>query len=318
MLGRTVDSMLASRGQLYPWGDMLPDLMCADALLINLECALTDHREEWTDRFGRRKMFYFRADPTLGRGCLDAADVTFGSFANNHAGDYGTHGLLDTVTALDEAGILHAGAGASIHEAATPARFEVKDFSVAVVAFSDHPADWAAGEHNAGIHVLPEIGTWESIEMMGTVIGDARPGADVLICSLHWGPNMRAAPTKTFRAFAHAAIDAGADVLFGHSAHVVQGVEIYRGKVILYDTGDFVDDYAVDDRLRNDLSALFLLKFVDGWIDSVELVPVEIDRCQVNHASGPARDWFADRFASLCELFGTRVIDTGDRLRVEL
>ena len=69
---------------------------------------------------------------------------------------------------------------------------------------------------------------------------------------------MRSRPTSEFRVFARRVIEAGADVFWGHSAHIVQGVEVWRGKPILYDTGDFVDDYAVDTNLRNDLSGLFL------------------------------------------------------------
>jgi poly-gamma-glutamate synthesis protein (capsule biosynthesis protein) len=71
---------------------------------------------------------------------------------------------------------------------------------------------------------------------------------------------------------ARALLDSGADLVFGHGTHTIQGVEIYNGKPILYDTGDFVDDYAVDPELRNDLSGLFLLRARSGKaaIESVE------------------------------------------------
>jgi poly-gamma-glutamate synthesis protein (capsule biosynthesis protein) len=71
-------------------------------------------------------------------------------------------------------------------------------------------------------------------------------------------------PRDIFRRFARSVVDRGADVYYGHSAHVFQGVEVYRGKPILYDTGDFIDDYAVDDRLRNDRSFVFLVSVEGG------------------------------------------------------
>ena len=89
-------------------------------------------------------------------------------------------------------------------------------------------------------------------------------------------------------------IDAGADVFWGHSAHVVQGVEIWHDKPILYDTGDFVDDYAVDPELRNDLSALFLLRAGPPAIERIDVVPVAIGRCQVNRARGAEREWLSN------------------------
>jgi poly-gamma-glutamate synthesis protein (capsule biosynthesis protein) len=129
---------------------------------------------------------------------------------------------------------------------------------------------------------------------------------------------MRSRPTPDFRAFAHRVIEAGADVLFGHSAHIVQGIEVWRGKPILYDAGDFVDDYAVDPVLRNDLSALFLLRVAPSAIECLELLPVRIDHCQVNRAYGPDRAWLASRLTELCAEFGTKVVDRGELLEIQL
>ena len=113
-------------------------------------------------------------------------------------------------------------------------------------------------------------------------------------------------------------IEAGADVFWGHSAHVVQGVEVWQGKPILYDTGDFVDDYAVDPELRNDLSALFLLRIRPPAIARIDVVPVAIGRCQVNRARGAERNWFGERFTALCAELGTdvHVVDGAMTIRV--
>ena len=123
---------------------------------------------------------------------------------------------------------------------------------------------------------------------------------------------MRVRPSAAFRAFAQRVIEAGADVFWGHSAHVVQGVELWRGKPILYDTGDFVDDYAVDPELRNDLSALFQLRLQPPAITRIDLLPVAIGRCQVNRADEAERDWFGQRFTALCAELGTKARATAE------
>jgi poly-gamma-glutamate synthesis protein (capsule biosynthesis protein) len=127
---------------------------------------------------------------------------------------------------------------------------------------------------------------------------------------------MRIRPTPAFRAFAKRVIERGADVFWGHSAHVVQGVELWHGKPILYDTGDFVDDYAVDPALRNDLSALFLLRARPPAISRIDLLPVAIGRCQVNRARGEDREWFERRFTALCAELGTEVRATANGLTI--
>jgi poly-gamma-glutamate synthesis protein (capsule biosynthesis protein) len=317
MLGRGVDRSLAARGPAYPWGDLRPVLAATDAVAINLECALTSRREPWTDH-GARKAFSFRTEPDQGIACLAAGRVACASLANNHAGDFGDAGLLETVAALDHAGIAHAGAGGDLAAAMRPALLEVAGVRLAVVAFADHPAAWAAAPANPGINYLPAARAETSLATVERAIAAACAVADVVVCSLHWGPNMRPRPPREFRAFAHHVIEAGADVLFGHSAHVVQGVEIYRGRPILYDTGDFIDDYVVDPDLRNDLSALFLLRIAPPVIERLALLPVHIDHCQVNRAHGRERAWFARRITALCAELGTAVDDEHEHLNIRL
>ncbi len=140
----------------------------------------------------------------------------------------------------------------------------------------------------------------------------------MVIFTIHWGPNMRVRPMPNFREFARAVLDAGADVFWGHSAHLVQGIEIYKGKPILYDTGDFIDDYTVDEWERNDLSALFLVNIITPVVHSLELVPVRISNMQVNLATGLDREWFTKRVMRLCQEMGTEIVSGPDRLHIEL
>jgi poly-gamma-glutamate synthesis protein (capsule biosynthesis protein) len=116
---------------------------------------------------------------------------------------------------------------------------------------------------------------------------------------------MRERPPAPFIAFAHQLIDAGVDILHGHSAHLFQGVEIYKGKLIFYDTGDFVDDYMVDPLLRNDLSFLFIIVAELQKPLSFRLVPVLISQFQVNRAQGEEAEFTRQRMVQLSLELGT-------------
>ncbi len=142
-------------------------------------------------------------------------------------------------------------------------------------------------------------------------------GAETVIFSNHWGPNMVERPNDLFRRFARAVIDRGADVYYGHSAHVFQGVEIYRNKPILYDTGDFIDDYAVDPRLRNDRSFLFRVSVEKGEFGRLELLPVALSYARVDLATGNEREAILGRMERLSIEMGTTFVRLQDRLVLE-
>ena len=129
---------------------------------------------------------------------------------------------------------------------------------------------------------------------------------------------MREVPKRRFRAFARAVMDAGADIFHGHSAHVFQGVEIYKGKPILYDTGDLLDDYAVDRRLRNDLQLLFLLQVTKKGTHRIEAVPLRIERMQVNRAGEEDFALIEKLLVRRCKVMNTAVERKGDRLEILL
>jgi poly-gamma-glutamate capsule biosynthesis protein CapA/YwtB (metallophosphatase superfamily) len=304
MLGRLVKEAIRARGPAHPWGDLVPLLWSADAFLINLECAITTRTEEWPD--GHEKPFHFRADPAAVE-ALRIARVDVATLANNHIGDFGPDGLLDTVAALDRAGIAHAGAGPTLRDAWTPATIAVRGLRIAVLAVADYPEAWAATASAPGLAFVRIASDESDFAPLRTAIAAARAASDLVVLSIHWGPNMRERPTAEFQRFAHRVIEAGATILWGHSAHVVQGIEHYRGGVILYDTGDLVDDYAVDP-LRNDLGALVLLRVRPRTVEHVELVPTRIDQMQVHRSTGDDRRWFLRRLETLCRELGTAVV----------
>jgi poly-gamma-glutamate synthesis protein (capsule biosynthesis protein) len=311
MLGRGVNETLGAARPEEPWGDVLPLLLSADLRIINLECAITEHERPWSRT---PKVFHFRADP-LAIDVLRAASVDACSLANNHTLDFEEQGLLDTLAHLEAAGIRYAGVGRNPEEAARPVLLEE---GVALVAFTDNEPPFAAGPNKPGTNYLPVSLEPKVMRRVDEAVGAAREaGAETVVFSNHWGPNMVERPRGIFRRFARAVVDRGADVYYGHSAHVFQGVEIYRGKPILYDTGDFIDDYAVDPRLRNDRSFLFRLSLEGGDLERLELYPVLLPYARVELAKGDEREAILERMVRLSAEMGTAFGRRGERLVLE-
>ncbi len=316
MLGRLMNNVIRSYGPLYPWGDTLGLLRRADLTLINLECVIAAGGQPWSRT---PKVFHFKADP-LAMKVLEGAGIDYVSLANNHTLDYEESAMLEMLQRLNAVGITHAGAGKNLEEAKGPAWLRVKGKKIAVISFSDNEPDWAATGISPGINFVPvDVRSQELARLKESIRGARHDGADLVIASAHWGPNMREQPTLSFVAFAHEIIDAGADILHGHSAHIFQGIEIYKGKPIFYDTGDFVDDYAVDPLLRNDHGALFWVETGgSGRIDRIDIYPVLIEAFQVNLATGRDFQEISSRMRRLCGEMGTRVEVTNDRLRITI
>jgi poly-gamma-glutamate capsule biosynthesis protein CapA/YwtB (metallophosphatase superfamily) len=311
MLGRGVNETLRAARPEEPWGDVLPLLRSADLRIINLECAVTEHERPWSRT---RKVFHFRADP-LAIEVLRAARIDACSLANNHTLDFEEEGLLDTLARLYAAGIGYAGAGRDLEEAGRPV---LLDGGVALVAFTDNEPPFAARPDKPGTNYLPVSLEPEVLHRVEEAIEAAREaGAETVVFSNHWGPNMVERPREIFRRFARAVVDLGADVYYGHSAHVFQGVEIYRGKPILYDTGDFIDDYAVDPRLRNDRSFLFRVSVDGGEVRRLELFPVSLPYARVELARGAEREAILDRMVALSSEMGITFARHEDRLVFE-
>ncbi len=129
---------------------------------------------------------------------------------------------------------------------------------------------------------------------------------------------MQERPTQLFQEFAHAVIDMGVDIYHGHSAHIFQGIEIYKKKLIMYDTGDFIDDYYVGPGERNDKQLLFLVTVWQNKIEKIEMMPVEISMCQVNIAKGDIRKEISETIIGLSAEFGTEIKKKNDNLVIDV
>jgi len=314
MLARLVGRAILRRGPSYPWGDVRELLQQADLTVVNLECVIADGGRP----FLPERVFYFRAPPPAVE-TLTSAGIDCVSLANNHAMDYRGEALSECLARLDEAAVAHAGAGRDLGAAERFAVIERGGVRVAVLACADHFREYAATRSRPGTKVIRVSTEGEDFEWIRSQIASARKaGADVVVFSIHWGPNMREQPPPGFVRFAHAVMDAGADIFHGHSAHVFQGIEIYRGKPIFYDTGELVDDYAVDPVLRNDQALLYLVTLEGTQVRRIELVPLAISDMQVNQATGKLAEDIALQLRRRSARFGTTYQQHGRRLSVLL
>ena len=280
MLGRLVDAALEHRPADHPWGDTLPRFLNADWRACNLECVVSDRRPAVLPA----KAFHFRS-AARNVAVLEAAHIDAVSIANNHVLDFGPEALLDMLDILDRAGIARAGAGRDLEEARRPAITMATDGSrVGLVACTDNEPDWEAGNRRPGVfHIETDLADKGALALLG-ITRDTRREVDLLVVSLHWGPNWGYRPPRGHCPLARSLIEAGADVVLGHSGHVFRGIEIHQGRPIIYCAGDFIDDYAVDPVECNDQSFMFTVDVEGGRLRRVLLQPTIIEDCQARLA----------------------------------
>lgn len=301
MLGRLINDVLAEAPPRYPWGDTLPLFESANLRVCNLECAIADAGTPWSRT---PKMFHFRSD-ARNVATLNAAGIDFVSLANNHALDYGYEALYEMLGILQREGIAHAGAGRSIEAAAQPALLTREHVRIGCVAFTDNEPAWEAGPGKAGVHYTPIDTTDPRAKRLFDIVYQTREQTDLMIVSAHWGPNWGHRPRAEHIPFAHALIDHGADIVFGHSCHVFQGIEIYKKRPILYSCGDFVDDYRVSQKERNDQSFVFAMHVAGREITSLELRPTVIRSFQARLAQNDEAETITRQMQALCAEMGT-------------
>lgn len=304
MLGRSCAKAIAAASLESLVADEVTAITrAADMFVLNLECCISERGTPWPDP---RKPFFFRAPPAATE-VLRRLGVDCVNLANNHALDFGPRALLDTFEHLQAAGIGWVGAGRDRAGAREPAVLAAHGLRLAVLGCSDHPPDFAAGPASPGIAY---VDLQRGLGWLPDAI--ARLDVDAVLVTPHWGPNMIPAPLPYVRRAAHGLRAAGATLIAGHSAHVFHGGE----PGILYDLGDFLDDYAVDPVLRNDLGLLFLFTLDRQGPLRLEAVPLKLEFCHTRLADGDEAAWIRRRFRAACAALGTEVAEEEGRLVV--
>lgn len=305
MLGRGVAAEIAAAGGGPLFSRGVRDWFAsADLALLNLKCCVSDRGHPWN---GSAKVFHFRAPPQAAV-ILSDLGINCVTLANNHALDYGYAALADTIHYLTQAGIRVVGAGADQEYARAPVLLQAGGTQVAVLGATDHPADFAAGPGRPGTayaNLAPGLPEW-----LASSVRRLAADGDLVLVMPHWGPNMTTRPKPYIRRAAHALLAAGAALVAGHSAHVFHGV---AGQ-ILFDMGDFIDDYATDPALRNDLGLLFMVTLDGPHLERVEALPLKLGYARTGLAYGADRAWITVRFARACAAMGTEVHEEGGHL----
>ena len=212
-----------------PFTKVEPSLSSADVAIVNLEMAITERGEPYD------KEFVFRA-PGSAALTLAGAGIDVVSLANNHILDFGSEGLEDTISVLDEVGILRPGAGANNAEAYAP-RVLVLDNEIRVAFVSASaiiPGGFSAGAERPGI----ADAKW-AIPRVLAAVRAAASGNDVVVVSIHWGVERATCPSQDQRGLAQQLIEAGANLILGHHPHVLQPIETFDRTVIAYSLGNF-------------------------------------------------------------------------------
>lgn len=237
LAARTIESTMRKNGYDYPFQKIHEELADADITFANLETPLIGNQE--TGKTTPGGLTVFRGDVDFAKALKDAG-IDIVSIANNHMKDQGEDGVVSTINALEAVKVAHAGAGIDLNQARKLAIIEKNGIKVGFLAYNDTdvvpPSTYANNSPQSGTNTMDQNRLVEDI-------GNARAQVDILVVSMHSGTEyITSKPNSRQTAFAHAAIDAGSDMVIGHHPHVLQPMEIYKNKYIFYSLGNFVFD----------------------------------------------------------------------------
>ena len=311
-------------GHHYIWGEAIEILneIRPAARIVNLETSITRSDDFWPG-----KGIHYRMHPENAK-ILSAAAIDCCVLANNHTADLGFRGLRETVQTLRRAGIHSAGAGETAAEAAAPAVIEVAPgrrllvFGYAMDS-AGVPKSWAAGPTSPGVNFLSDLSAKTRSTTIESIRRQSRP-EDLVIFSVHWGSNWGYDVPDEQIDFARALIDSGAvDIVHGHSSHHPRPLEVYKGKLIVYGAGDFLNDYEGiegNESYRDDLVLMYFptLDARTGGLVRLRLVPLQIFRFSLRRASAADAAWLAKVITRESGQFGTRINFENGNLELEL
>ncbi|MDR0446745.1 MAG: CapA family protein [Oscillospiraceae bacterium] len=292
LLDRGVAVAIAQYGAAYPYEGVSGIFNADDITIANLECPLT----QAGGGAMKPKRFVFKADPD-NAGELKSAGFDVLTLANNHTMDYLSDGLSDTISALDNAGLHHSGAGLN-GENIPPLIIEKHGVSIGILSYSALPPE---GFMYDGDSATIAYARAEFLDDMKAEIADAAARCDFLLVYFHWGAEYRHDIDKQQLEIAHAAVDSGAGSVIGSHPHVLQGKEIYNGAPIYYSLGNFVFDSQIPE--GTDEAVIVQLTIGKGGIVSTRELPVIIKDAQPRVAEGERSEqihanmeWYSQRF----------------------
>jgi len=268
MLGNRTEPFLKEFGPAYPFGEVRPFLEQADVVVGNLESPVSVRGTAFPN-----KKFTLRAGP-IAIEALKQAGIRVVTLANNHSMDFGPLALQDTLTHLEENGILSTGAGMDLEDARSPAILKVKGKTLAFLSYSlTFPLEFFASASRPG--TAPGYADFVKAD-----IEKVRPSADLVIVSFHWGAELMTAAKDYQIALGRKAIDWGADLVLGHHPHVLQELEVYKGRLIAYSLGNFVFG---SESNRTNTSMILLLTFRGKSLVQADAIPLDVNNYRVKY-----------------------------------
>jgi poly-gamma-glutamate synthesis protein (capsule biosynthesis protein) len=299
----------------YVWGEALDvwNRIRPDVKLVNLETAITQSEEAWPG-----KEIHYRMSPE-NVPCLTTAGIDCCALANNHILDWGYSGLEETLSMLERADVKSAGAGRTLDQAAAPAILAVEGRGRVVVfslgsTTSGIPLSWAASCNRGGVYLLEE----EGIEQLRERVEAVKLSEDVVVASIHWGPNWGYKVPRAHVIFAHRLVDeAGIDIVQGHSSHHALGIEVHNGRLVLYGCGDFLTDYEGipgNEGFRGDLGLMYFAHVDSSTrrLLTLRMIPTQMRRFRLSRPPPADVRWLKDTLDHEGKRFGTRVEWGGD------
>lgn len=302
MLGHRAEPFLKQHGPAYPFVSVRPVLDRADVIVGNLECPISVR-----GRAVANKTFTLRVGP-IGVEALKASGIRVVSLANNHTMDFGPLALQDTLKALSENNILYTGAGMDLDDARSAAYLKIKGKTVAFLSYSlTFPLEFFASSKRPG--TAPGYADFVKAD-----IEKARPLADLVVVSFHWGAEVMKTAKDYQVELGRKAVDWGADLVLGHHPHVLQELEVYKGRLIAYSLGNFVFG---SESNRTNFSIILLCTFKGKDLVRVEAVPLDVNNYRVAYQpkvlSGKAAAAVLQDLNDVSERFDTKLVVIGDR-----
>jgi poly-gamma-glutamate capsule biosynthesis protein CapA/YwtB (metallophosphatase superfamily) len=228
MMSSWIIDVVKENGVDFPFDSTRFLLKKGDITIANLEAPLTETGSAYKD-----KTFTFKVPPSFIDG-IKRSGIDVVTLANNHILDFGIQGLSNTITILDSNNIKHIGAGKNRSFACAPTIVDFYGIKVGFLGFSmTYPKEFWAKKNSWGTCYPDEA-------LLYRVISESEKNADLTVVSFHWGAEKRETPKDYQTFFARKAIDFGADLVLGHHPHVLQGLELYKNKLIAYSLGNYV------------------------------------------------------------------------------
>ncbi len=306
MLASWLTPILDAEGLAYPFANLGKLLDQADLRIFNLEAPFADNGLPFN------KKFTFRV-PLRHAGVLKAAGINAVNLANNHILDYGPAALQSTLRVLDSLQVYHFGAGQNAHCACRPVFVHVRNTKVALLGYSlTFPKEFYARADKPGT-------CYGHAFRVAEMVRAAVDSGALVIVSFHWGTELRETPRRYQRDLAHVAVDAGASLVLGHHPHVLQGLELYKGKLIAYSLGNFIFA-SYSDRARD--SGVLKVQLVGSRVIAAQFIPLDVWNKRVAFQPRVAQGRHASRILEHLDALsrplnnGHSILTTGGEIRL--